>query len=349
MAEDRIRVGVIGAGNNTRTRHIPGLLAIEGVDVVAVANRSVESARAVCDEFDIASAHADWREVVSDETIDAIVIGTWPDTHRTLTCAALDAGKHVMCEARMAADLAAARAMLDTARRQPHLVAQIVPSPFTLRVDRTIKDLLAQGYLGELYNLSVVATADFANPDAPLHWRHQRRFSGQNIMNMGIWYEGTMRWVGHATSVLASGRTFVGRRTDPATGSVVEVDVPDHVHALTDLPDGALGDYRISTVNGLGPPAGAWLFGSTGTLHFDSGSGKLYGGRVGDTSLAEIEIAPAAAGGWRVEDEFVNAIRGREEISHTTFADGVKYMEFTEAVQQSMESGRKVGLPLSGA
>lgn len=348
MGGDRIRVGVIGAGNNTRTRHIPGLLAIDGVEIVAVANRSRESAQAVCDQFGIPSAHADWRAVVDDDSLDAIVIGTWPDTHRTLTCAALDAGKHVMCEARMAATLADARAMLDSARQRPRLVAQVVPSPFTLRVDQTIKELLGQGYLGELYSLSVVATtAEFANFDAPLHWRHQRRFSGQNIMNMGIWYEATMRWVGPATSVSASARTFVRRRNDPVSGSPVDVDVPDHVQVLTDLSGGALGDYRISTVNGLGPTPGAWLFGSTGTLHFDSSSGALFGGRAGDTELAEIAIPAQRAGGWRVEEEFVNAIRGLEEISHTTFADGVKYMEFTEAVHSSAETGQKVALPLS--
>lgn len=347
MAEDRIRVGLIGAGNNTKTRHIPGLQAIEGVEVVAVANRSMASARAVQEQFGIGSAYDDWHRVIDDETIDAIVIGTWPNMHRTLTCAALEAGKHVMCEARMAADLPDARAMMQTAREHPNLVAQVVPSPFTLRVDRTIKDLLAEGYLGELYALNVVATTpDFADPNAPLHWRHQRRFSGINIMNLGIWYEATMRWVGHATSVFAAARTFVPRRTDPESGATVDVDIPDHVVVVTDVPGGALGDYRVSTVSGLGPAAGAWLFGSEGTLHFDSSSGQVFGGRVGDRELTEIEIPVERAGRWRVEEEFVNAIRGREPITHTTFEDGVRYMEFTEAVHRSIRSGRTIPLPL---
>ena len=47
-----------------------------------------------------------------------------------------------------------------------------------------------------------------------------------------------------------------------------------------------------------------------------------------------------------MEEEFVNAIRGKEAISHTTFEDGVRYMEFTEAVTRSSQSGEKIYLPL---
>jgi len=43
-----------------------------------------------------------------------------------------------------------------------------------------------------------------------------------------------------------------------------------------------------------------------------------------------------------VEDEFINAVRGREKVSHTTFEDGVRYMEFTDAVAKSLAEGRTV-------
>lgn len=50
--------------------------------------------------------------------------------------------------------------------------------------------------------------------------------------------------------------------------------------------------------------------------------------------------------GWRVEEEFIGAIRGKEPIRFTTFADGVRYMEFTEAVALSHAHGKRVTLPL---
>ena len=65
-----------------------------------------------------------------------------------------------------------------------------------------------------------------------------------------------------------------------------------------------------------------------------------------DTELTEIDIPDSEAGEWRVEEEFVNAIRGEEVITHTDFETGVKYMEFTEAVTLSMQSGTAITLPL---
>ena len=78
MTTQSLRVGVIGAGANTRTKHIPGLQAIDGVEVVKVCNRSQESGQRVADELGIPQVVTDWRDVIYDTTIDAVVIGTWP-------------------------------------------------------------------------------------------------------------------------------------------------------------------------------------------------------------------------------------------------------------------------------
>ena len=62
--------------------------------------------------------------------------------------------------------------------------------------------------------------------------------------------------------------------------------------------------------------------------------------------LPKFPIPAEEEGGWRVEEEFVSAIRGHEVITHTNFEDGVKYMEFTEAVTRSMTTGKAIPLPL---
>ena len=69
-------------------------------------------------------------------------------------------------------------------------------------------------------------------------------------------------------------------------------------------------------------------------------------GAVGDEALHQPNISEEQQGGWRVEDEFIGAIRGTETIRLTDFATGVKYMEFTEAVAQSAESNQPVDLPI---
>src|ERR1700684_66841 len=149
MATDTLRIGIIGAGANTRSKHIPGLRMQNSVEIVGVVNRSVASSQKAAKELDIPKAYGDWTEIVADKTIDAVCIGAWPYTHAEMTIAALDAGKHVLCEARMAMNAREAHAMLAASRRNPSHIAQIVPAPMTLPVDRTIADTLAGGAVGE--------------------------------------------------------------------------------------------------------------------------------------------------------------------------------------------------------
>jgi hypothetical protein len=69
-------------------------------------------------------------------------------------------------------------------------------------------------------------------------------------------------------------------------------------------------------------------------------------GGVADKEYRVVEIPESERGGWRVEEEFVGAIRGSEKVRRTSFKQGVRYMEFTQAVALSRSSGRAVSLPL---
>jgi predicted dehydrogenase len=345
---DHIRIGVIGAGANTRERHLPGLQAIEGVEIVSVCNRSRKSAKAAAKKFGIPKVCDTWEEVTSDYDLDAVVIGTWPYIHCLLTCAALGAGKHVLCEARMARNADEAHEMLEASQQDPSLVAQLVPSPVTLKFDRTIQELIADGYLGDLLAIDVrgLGTA-FLDRESPLTWRQDFDLSGYNTLAMGIWYEALMRWVGEARTVMAMTKVFGKQRLSPEAGRVAAVRVPEHVEVLADMVCGAQAHLQFSAVTGLAQNTQeVWLFGSEGTLHLDTDAGRLLGGRRGDDGLEEIPITPAKEGKWRVEEEFIGAIRGQEEVKLTTLTDGVKYMEFTEAVAISAAKGQAVALPL---
>ncbi|MFN8491457.1 MAG: Gfo/Idh/MocA family oxidoreductase [Caldilineaceae bacterium] len=345
MPENTIRVGVVGAGGNTKLMHIPKLKAIPGVEVVSVCNRSRASSEKVAQEFGIPTVYDNWWDLIAAPDTNAIMIGTWPYMHNRLTQAALAANKHVLCEARMAMNASEAKEMLAAAQAKPHLIAQIVPSPFTLRVDKTVKRLLAEGYLGDLLAIDIHAGGGaFLNPDTPLHWRQDTDLSGFNVMTMGIWYEALLRWVGEATRVMAMGKTFVKMRRDAQTNTLKPARVPEHIDIIAELACGAQANITVSAVSGLSEPDGIYLFGSQGTLRFTGG--KLYGGKRGDQALQEIQIPAEEVGGWRVEEEFVNAIRGQETITTTTFEDGVKYMMFTEAVTRSMVEGQAIALPL---
>jgi len=347
---DTIRVGVVGAGGNTRLHHIPKLKKIQGVEIASVANRSRASSERVAQEFGIERVHDNWQDVVNDAGIDAVVIGTWPYMHCPITLAALAAGKHVLTEARIAMNAAEARQMLAASRARPNLVTQVVPGPPTFAADPMVMHLLADGYIGELQAIDLRVPGGFLNRDAPMHWRMDRNYSGMNIMSMGIWYESISRWVGSATAVMARTRTVVSHRVDTETGERRAVTVPDHVEVLADLANGAIARLHWSSVAGFMPGPEVWLYGSEGTLRLEQRGRDnlvLSGGRRGDKEMAPIAIPADKTYSWRVEEEFIGAIRGQEQVRRTSFVDAVNYMEFTEAVHTSSREGRRVYLPLA--
>ena len=345
MADEGIRIGLIGAGRNTRDRHIPGFHQVDGVEIAAVANRSRQSGQVVADQFNIPTVYDSWQELLEDESINAVCIGTWPYMHRTLTIAALEAGKHVLCEARMAASAAEAREMLEASRRHPSLVTQIVPSPLTFRVDNLLAQKIAEGYIGDVLSVSLQSYAPgFADIGGPMHWRNNRDLSGFNILNMGIWYEAMIRWVGPATRVMANARVTVKQRRDE-DGRLEPVTIPDHVDILADLASGAQANMRFSAVTGFGGGNEVWIYGSEGTLRLDS-SLNVHGGQRGDSGMVELDNPAESQGYWRVEEEFCSAIRGQERITRTPFDVGLHYMEFTEAVTRSSQTRQVVSLPL---
>lgn len=355
MASDGIiRVGLVGAGANTRLRHIPGFREQQGVEIVSVANRSRESSERIATEYEIPVVYDNWRDLIEADDTDAICIGTWPYMHRTMTLLALENDKHVLTEARMAMDASEAHDMLDASREHPQLVTQIVPAPGTLEVDRTIMESVANGYLGELLSIKLRISdahgrggqGTFIDTESPLHWRHNRDLSGYNALSMGIWYETIMRWVGPASRVMAMTRVHVPQRLDE-NGEMQAVSVPDHIDVICDMVCGAQAQMSWSSSTGLHSGTEVWLFGSEGTLHLEGPPlTTLYGGRRGDSELSEIPIPADKRGKWRVEEQFIRAIRGEQKVTLTPFDVGVKYMEFCESVYRSSQTGQAISLPL---
>ena len=346
MSNKNIKIGLVGAGGNTKLRHIPGFQAIDGVEIVSVANRSRESSEKVAKEFNIPKTYDNWLDLVEADDTDAICIGTWPYLHCPVTLEALACDKHVLVEARMAMNSSEARLMLQESKQRPHLITQIVPAPHTLVVDQTIQELLADGYVGDILAVEMTGNqGTFADFESPLHWRQDFDLSGYNIMTLGIWYEALVRWVGPANRIMAITQTNVNKRKNSA-GELVSTNIPDHVEIICNLEIGSTAHIRVSSVTGLAPSSEVYIFGTEGTLRVDMTSTELFAGKKGDEKLSKINIPDSKKGGWRVEEEFINAIRGEEEVTRTNFYDGVRYMDFTEAVTRSSQENQGINLPL---
>lgn len=349
MAEQRIRVGIVGAGANTRLRHIPGFRQIAGVEIAGVVNSSAASTARVAAEFGIPKTYERWEQLVADPEIDAVQIGTWPNLHSAVTCAALKAGKHVLCEARMASNLEEAQQMLATSQANPNLVAQIVPSPFGLEHGDYIRNLIQNQYIGDLRELVVIGADDqFWDFSKLLHWRQDRAVSGLNTLAMGILHETASRWTGPTSRVFAQGHIFEPVRPDPHGESTARATVPDSLQIVTQLANGARGVYHLSGTVLFGPGKQIHLYGSLGTIKVEFGAQeRVWIGRANEQAMHPLELAPEKKGGWRVEAEFIGAIRGEEKVRLCDFSTATQYMEFTEAVAISSESGRAVDLPLT--
>jgi predicted dehydrogenase len=347
MTQDELRIGIVGAGQIVRNRHLPGFRQLPDVRVVAVCNRHRESAARVAREWDIPKVYGNWEELIFDKEIDAIVIGAWPYLHCPVTLAALDSGKHVLTQARMAMNAREAQRMYDRSRECPSLTAMVVPSPYGLTGDAYVRQLIADGYLGELRELHVDGiNSDLADPNTPMGWRQMTRYSGFNMMTLGILYETVLRWTPAANRVLAYASKIIPQRIDPEIGKLARVGTPDSVQVLTTQEDGSCGLYRLSSVVWHKKALSVSLYGSEGTLIYDFLRDELIGGRNTDDAPSVLPIPSTLTGGWRVEEDFVASIRENRPVTRTDFATGVRYMQFTEAVARSSRHQVPVNLPL---
>jgi len=336
---DRIGVGMIGAGSIARARHVPGFRAIDGVELVGVVNRSPESSEEAKQALGFARSYPSWRALIDDPKVDAVMVATWPYLHAPITLAALDAGKHVLTQARMAMNAAEAQDMLDASLEHPDLTTMVVPAPTSIWADHTIQRLLAEGALGQLRTMRVVWGGSVSGGAAD-PWRRQKRFSGNNIMAVGILYECISRWVGDAMWVQATTGLYdyqerVGDRTN-------HLDVPDHVAIQTEFPGGVQATIEIAAHTAADAPNRALLFGSDATLRVDFDAQTLALARAGSRDWAPVEPKQGERQDWRVEEEFVGAIRGTEQVRLTDFATGVRYMRFTDAVNEAAETAQRV-------
>jgi predicted dehydrogenase len=334
-----LRIGLIGAGANTRLHHIPGFRAIAGVEIVSVANRTPESSRKAAAEFGIANVAAAPEELIADPRVDAVCIGTWPYMHREYTIRALEAGKHVLCEARMAATAEEAEEMLRVSDAYPHLVAQIVPAPFDFRLGPTIARMIREGALGRAFEATVTALNGSAlDPTAPIHWRQRSDYSGRNIMMLGVYAEILGRWLGWARRVVADGAVVIPQRPDPETGQPRAVDVPDTFTCVAELAGGEHVTYHLSSVAQGAPGNGIVLYGSEGTLRWMPDDRAEFA-RHGE-GFAPIEPDAGTDRGWRVEQDFVDSITTGAPVRLTNLTDGLRYMRFVDAAWRSWQEGR---------
>src|SRR5881296_2334453 len=277
----KLRIGIVGAGNIVRTRHLPALKKHPEVEIVAISNSTYESSEKFCQEYcPSATPMRNWPELLALPDIDVIWIGTPPVMHSAVTVSALEAGKHVFCQARMSMDLAEAEEMLAASKRYPELVTMLCPPPFGMRADLLVKKILAENYIGRPHHVRLQSfTSNYLDPGAPAHWRQKIEISGLNVLALGIYVEVLQRWLGDITGVFARGKIIQPLREGYG------VIIPDLLTVQCAFANGMEGVLEFSAVDALAEGDRLEIYGSAGTLTYDFSSDVVQAGKIGDRAL----------------------------------------------------------------
>ena len=371
MRESRLRVGVLGAGNWARSAHIPGWQRDPRAEVVAVADVEPELAGEVARELGIPEASGDWQALVARPDIDVIDVVTPSHTHFELAWAALEAGKHVLCEKPVAYDFRDTLRAAELARRNG-LKTKL---GFTFRYSPGVqyaKAMIDEGFTGTPYIFNgYEQNSQWLDPQTPLrqvdHEADQSRLQtsslegyGAPVIDISHW------WVGaDYTRVVGTLKNFVPERVVRATGQMMRMNIDDGDIYLAEYTNGAIGSIQTSYVTvGNYPGIEARLYGSEGAiicrLVEEYGVAETIKVATKDAvEFRELEIPQRfyPAGGhpresWRslfyanLIKDFIDEIQDGGPRNQGNFDDGAWVQEAINAVERSFHERRWVDLPL---
>jgi predicted dehydrogenase len=235
-----------------------------------------------------AESSADWREVIARDDVDLVDICTPGDTHAEIAIAALEAGKHVLCEKPLANTVAEAEAMT-TAAERAHADGVRAMVGFTYRRVPAIalaRQLVADGRIGDVRHVRAQYLQDWiADPDAPLSWRLDKAKAGSGALgDIGAHIVDLTQFITGDRIAEVSGRleTFVKERPYPAgdtagslggggaTGERGPVTVDDAASFLATFTSGAMGVFEATRfATGRKNAIRIEVNGSRGSLAFD--------------------------------------------------------------------------------
>lgn len=357
MASSTRRVGIIGTGFGT-TVHVPGFRS-EGWEVVAICSRSRDKVAKAAADLHIPDYHTDAIELINRADIDAVAIATPPGPHHELSLAALEAGKHVLCEKPFALNAKQAREMLDRAGKSGRTA--MVAHEFRHTPQRAyIKQLLGEGYIGQFQLCTVELFLDRALSAAPrpATWGAYKANGGGLLGALGSHYiDGLRYWLGEVATVSGKVATMRPDMLDHATGRPVKADADDTFSFLLEFKNGGMATMIASFA--ATPPRGARIavMGTKGTLFAEqAGPNPAEDGVVlasqGGSPLKALTTPPRYTPFTDSRDPRLMAFRllvrdftrGIESGTSPApdFTDGLRCQKVLDAVRKSSETGRTV-------
>ncbi|HEX2202533.1 MAG TPA: Gfo/Idh/MocA family oxidoreductase [Longimicrobium sp.] len=177
-----VRVAVVGAGAIAQVVHLPILSRMRGVEIAAVSDKDLGTARTIAARYGIARAAKGPDEIWADDSVQAVVVCTPSSRHEEHVTGSLQAGKYVLCERPLALSADAVGRILDVEGASERL---LVAMNLRYRPDsRALRSFVQSGELGDVYYLK----AGWLNRAKPIgrSWRERRAQGGGALMELGI-------------------------------------------------------------------------------------------------------------------------------------------------------------------
>jgi predicted dehydrogenase len=264
--------GFMGAAHSVGWRQAPRMFELpHNVEMTVVVGRNAEAVADAAARWGWLESATDWREVIARDDIDIVDIVTPGDSHAEIAIAALEAGKHVLCEKPLANSVAEAEAMAQAAQRASERGVRSMVGFTYRRVPAVtlLRDLVAEGAVGRVQQVRAAYRQDWlVDPDAPLAWRLQKEHAGS----------GALGDIG--AHIIDMTQFVTGLGVDEVTGTL------DTIVKQRPLPEGA---RSVSLSKGNGKVGAAM-----GEVTVDDVA--LFSGRLSNGALASFEATRFATG-----------------------------------------------------
>lgn len=326
-----VRWGWIGDAEIARGAVIPGMMKSELCEVMAMASRNPDKAKATAEEFGVSRVYGSYEELLDDPDIEAVYIPLPNHLHVPMATQAARAGKNVLCEKPIALTAAEARTLIDVRDETGKIIQEafmVLSSPQWLRA----RELVKSGAIGDVNSVGWYFTYFNDDPD---NVRNQADIGGGGLYDIGCYPITTTRFIFDAEPkrVVA----LVDRDPNFATDRLASV--------LMDFGDGRQANFICSTQ--LANHQRATLFGTKGRIEMTVACNAFVdepntiliddGSQLANLS-AKTETFPVFDQYSIEAEEFSKAVRGEREPV-TSLENSVANMAVLDAIFKSAQSG----------
>lgn len=301
-----LKIGFIGCGSIANFKHFPGMIQQKGVDLCAFCDLVIERAEAAAKKYGTPGArvYKDYRKLLADKSIDAIHVLTPNISHCEITVAALEAGKHVICEKPMATTVEDAQKMIDAQKRSGKLLT-IGYQYRHMENNKLMKKVIDAGLIGDIYYAEASSIRRRGVPTWGV-FTDKSKQGGGALIDIGTHALDLTLWMmNNYEPVCVDGISFekLGKLLEPEEQGNGEMgpwnnktfDVEDSAMGFVKMKNGAIIYLKASwALNMATNPCQVLLCGTKGGLDTQGGGVRLNHVVCGEMTISQIGEAKEA-------------------------------------------------------